>query len=153
MDKEDINQEYQLANLICNMEVTYNRAKYAVQDAKRKENSYNLIKYCKVCNIFVGFGARRCWKCRNENLEIMRRHIGLGQQSYRIESKILEKLERERFVGAFDGIAKVITHRILIERLIFCDDCVKMLSEEFNLTVQTIRRYLREIAAKLRAFE
>jgi len=46
-----------------------------------------------------------------------------------------------------------VTHRILIERLIFCDNCVKVLADDLGLSERTIRRYLREIALKLKTYD
>ena len=156
MDRKDINQEYQLAKWIHRNkgEIFANiMATSAVQHAKRKENSYECVKFCKACNLFMGFRSRKCWKCGNEDLEIMRRFVSLGRISYRIEDRIIRRVALEKFVNSFDGVLKNVTYQILVERLIFCDDCVKLLSEDFHLTEQTIRRYLREIAKRLQIYE
>ena len=104
MDKEDINQEYQLAKWINRHRGVYANiaASYAVRRVKRGENSYNLLKYCKKCNLFMGFRARKCWNCDSEDLEILRRHMILGRFSYRIEDGILRKINLEKFVNMFD---------------------------------------------------
>ena len=153
MDKEDINQEYQLAKWISERRGIYGYAKYAVKDAKKKENSYEVTKFCEACGLFIGFRSMTCWKCGNENLEIMKRYMSLGRCSYQIEDRILRKIERENFIANLDGLSKFITQRLLVERLIFCDDCTKLLAKDFHLSQRTIERYLREIAKKLRFFE
>ena len=81
MDKEDINQEYQLARWFNRGRGMYSNVMAAgtAKNAKKEENSHNLVRFCKTCNLFLGFRARKCWKCGNEDLELeYRRQNGIN---------------------------------------------------------------------------